>query len=372
MKFALVGLLAITIATIPCSNASDAANCISQGLRQASSDVEKHYRFAKRLELQDFRSSPREIFRFTTPSSSLGGIRYKVDGGKPVVLLHGLSSDDRIWIHFATELQRQGRDVWVVNLREHGEGLVRSHTTTPGANSFDWIVADDMPAVMDHIYKTTNRKVSLIGYCLGGMASKLHVSGVVRLPNGRMGIDFAEKTRRASQIESLTLMATPIDPHQWPTYLRYLASGAIQLRTTLNLPVHSIHPDIQVDALRNLMRGYSSRDGLSYPQAQRGYGEVPTLVVAGTADSMAPPNKVMAEARSVNPDPKLILLKDTGHFSYVVGEKASRTLANRVNRFLEDPRSFQSTLQPVDRLNEEKNSGRISRYKDYWKTAFGQ
>lgn len=96
---------------------------------------------------------------------------------EPVLLIHGLAENDRIWdspvkrYSFARFLHAQGFDVWIGNLRDSGTVGFRSDTPT-GAHR--WTVDDysiyDVPALVHAVAQKTGKPVWLIGHSLGAWA----------------------------------------------------------------------------------------------------------------------------------------------------------------------------------------------------------
>lgn len=98
-------------------------------------------------------------------------IRAEGDSPKalPVMLLHGLASNHRGFDlegrSFAEGLARQGYDVWMPELRGHGESL---------AGGYDWSLEEylewDLPALIDAILgRTGAERLIWIGHSMGGI-----------------------------------------------------------------------------------------------------------------------------------------------------------------------------------------------------------
>jgi pimeloyl-ACP methyl ester carboxylesterase len=95
---------------------------------------------------------------------------------EPVILCHGMLSNrfnlDLDEEHsLARSLRRAGFDVWVMELRGHGESR---RAGSGGIRPFDWTVDDyvrtDLPAVVDYVRGATGAdRVHWVGHSLGGM-----------------------------------------------------------------------------------------------------------------------------------------------------------------------------------------------------------
>ena len=99
--------------------------------------------------------------------------RYPRPGAQPVLLVHGLSQNDRGLdsrlkpFSFARYLHSRGFDVWVGNMRNAGTPDFESETP-PGPNHWtveDYAV-DDFPALVDHVADITKKRPFLVGHSL--------------------------------------------------------------------------------------------------------------------------------------------------------------------------------------------------------------
>jgi pimeloyl-ACP methyl ester carboxylesterase len=99
--------------------------------------------------------------------------RYPRPGAQPVLLVHGLSQNDRGLdsrlkpYSFARYLHSRGFDVWVGNMRNAGTPDFESETP-PGPNHWtveDYAV-DDFPALVDHVADITRKRPFLLGHSL--------------------------------------------------------------------------------------------------------------------------------------------------------------------------------------------------------------
>ena len=86
----------------------------------------------------------------------------------------------------AIKLWEQGFDVWTPNMRGHGVGTDKSKVShySNGDYSFDNIVTEDIPFLVENILSKTNKKkLSVIGHSIGGMIWKHYLAGVYRKNN---------------------------------------------------------------------------------------------------------------------------------------------------------------------------------------------
>lgn len=97
--------------------------------------------------------------------------RYEAEG-PPVLLMHGLSANHQNFdfhrsVSLAAWLQARGWDVWVPNLRGD-PGSVGPSRRARRNFSFDDLVRQDVPAILDGIEEQTGRKPLWVGHSLGG------------------------------------------------------------------------------------------------------------------------------------------------------------------------------------------------------------
>lgn len=130
---------------------------------------------------------PLEVLSVTTDDDVLiKGLRLRNDGGQPVILVHGFMENTRAWREVAYELHSQGHDVFMYNLRGHGNGEQISKILSGNHEryNFDRMVAYDIPAMIDHTYTQTNRPAIYVGHSMGTMSGRLSLSGIRHGPEG--------------------------------------------------------------------------------------------------------------------------------------------------------------------------------------------
>lgn len=114
--------------------------------------------------------------------------RYPNPDGWPVVLMHGLAQQYKMWDFplrehsFALYMAAHGYDVWLPCLRGHGYGMVQSQTP-PG---WDWNIDDhallDMPAIVARVREVTGKNPVWVGHSLGGLLAYMYLQGVSLSP----------------------------------------------------------------------------------------------------------------------------------------------------------------------------------------------
>ena len=109
--------------------------------------------------------------------------RYMNKNGIPVILLHGFASNYYTWDIPGKSLGKfladHGYDVWLFNLRGHGEGEFQSGPSRgPGNWDFDTFAVYDVPAMIRKVMETTGKRPFWIGHSMGGMLIYAYLEGV--------------------------------------------------------------------------------------------------------------------------------------------------------------------------------------------------
>jgi pimeloyl-ACP methyl ester carboxylesterase len=115
----------------------------------------------------------------------LGLKHFSNPGGDPILLLHGIATNDRQWdvnfpknANFARFLHAQGYDVWIGNFRGFGTPGFRSEA--PRSNkqwTVDHYAAFDIPAMVDLIERKTGKTIFVIAHSLGAFAVEGYLAG---------------------------------------------------------------------------------------------------------------------------------------------------------------------------------------------------
>ncbi|MBT3221659.1 MAG: alpha/beta fold hydrolase [Proteobacteria bacterium] len=109
--------------------------------------------------------------------------RYKNEGGPPVVLCHGISSNHYFWDlepgrSLALNLHEAGFDVWNMDLRGHGtaEKNPKGKRQRPGW-TIDTYGQQDLPAAFAHVQQATGKeRMHYVGHSLGGMVLAVYMA----------------------------------------------------------------------------------------------------------------------------------------------------------------------------------------------------
>ena len=109
--------------------------------------------------------------------------RYSNPGAIPIILLHGFASNYNTWDvpgkSLGKYLAERGYDVWLFNLRGHGEWEYQSGPSKgPGNWDFDTFAVYDIPAIVQKVISATGKKPFWIGHSMGGMLIYAYLEGV--------------------------------------------------------------------------------------------------------------------------------------------------------------------------------------------------
>ncbi len=299
----------------------------------------------------------------TTDGAGLVLHRHPSYGGRPVVIVHGISSNHHCWDltegrSLGVYLASQGLDAWLLDLRGHGDSRFSSNGKRQRAG---WDVDDyglrDLPAAIDYVREATGQpRVALVGHSLGGMVSAIYAS---THPGGD------------DTLTALVAVGSPMDLSEpdlvlgtglWgarfygpllPVIPSPLA-GRIQAALPANLtPVDELLFNDLAEEHRALMYhrvvsplvggelkqfGQALRSGAfqdaegtqDYSQALDRI-ETPTLVIAGRADRIAPPDRVLSYYQGVGAEEKRFVIAgrahgfaaDYGHLDLTLGDHAA-------------------------------------------------
>lgn len=221
----------------------------------------------------------------------------------PLLLLHSLALDRRVWDALVPTLRRR-RPVVTVDLRGHG-------SSPPSSESTIEQMADDVAATLD---AAGIEQVAVAGLSLGGSVAQAFAS------------------RHADRIVALALIDTtawygPDAAQQWgQRAAKAHASGmrslsGFQLDRWFSDRFRQDHPQL----CRDLLERFARNDLASYEATCRALGafdlrdrvaavRVPTLVIVGSEDPATPPSHARDLAERI-PDASLHVLDGARHLT---------------------------------------------------------
>lgn len=288
---------------------------------------------------------------------------------RPVIVLHGIVANGRNMDFdehhsIARSLARDGFDVWVPSLRGVGDSEKRDGDD-PGYG-FDAHVLHDLPAIIGEVQRRTgSAEVDFVGHSMGGLVLYAH------LARGGGGIGRAVTLGSPVRLHWTGLVEQVVGS---VTGLATLTTFPLRAATLTTLPVQgawsgpvermlttpdNTRPDVwrrflsvSVDDIPQRLleqfagwvehKRFASRDGSVDYLAGLSNVHVPTLVVAGKVDGMAPPWSVRPAFDRLGSEEKqwVVLgeasgcVADYSHMDMLLGERADREVFPRVAAFL--------------------------------------
>ena len=198
----------------------------------------------------------------------------------PVVLCHGLGYNGYFWHlpglpNFAHELQKQGYDVWVVDLRGAGNStkpgfsIIRNVLRQPITDlpfrvplvtfnplQWDWSADDyiehDLPRVIDYVRSVTDHdSINWVGHSLGAMAMFAYL--------GQNG----ERINAFASLAAPTMMPKPLDDG-----LKFIRDNAEMFKLFSAVVTEGVSSQVKLASGNTLETGldwlFYNRDNMSY------------------------------------------------------------------------------------------------------------
>lgn len=235
----------------------------------------------------------------------------------PVVLIHALGLDHKMWSETASVLAQNHR-VIAYDVRAHGASR---HAPAPF----------DMQRLSEDLVELLNalglRRAHVVGLSMGGVIAQTLA------------------TRHPERVESLTLIATPSRPQA-----AFSARGASGLRDGMNAQVvptltrwftpDQLAENTQVvNYARDMVKSDDAKDWEASWQAMATMDvfdrlpavTAPTLVIAGEADVSCPPGLMFRDIAQRIPSARFEIITGAPH---MVSLTAPGELATSINRFL--------------------------------------
>lgn len=296
---------------------------------------------------------------FETPGKqlTLSMRRIPRPGAEAVIITHATVLTNHNMRDMGHMLWEAGYDVWLPNLRGHGNGQERSFVKpyTHKDYSFDKMVTQDLEIIVDHVRQTHPPKIHVIGFSIGGMVWEQYLGGVTQR-NGRMKRSRKLAKKRCQEISSYIAFLTPPDVkgispsietllyplltlfenHGFfipfnrdygqrnqrdsslpgtlrrvalqiilPSFRALLPHGVLESKNIdryddeferLALNISSAHTDYVSDLIRWFKSPYQSRDG-RVDYTNRSFVDLPMLQIGATKDGLARHDLVRRRAR---------------------------------------------------------------------------
>jgi len=297
--------------------------------------------------------------------------------GLPVVLCHGLSANRYVFEipgapSLADFLRKNGRDVWVAELR--GSGMSERpgfrHSDVPYSWDFEDHLRHDVPAIIDCVLTRTGAsRVHWVGHSMGGLLILAHLashsnSQVASAITLGSHTDFSSmdsgifepllklrwllKRLPISPLPFLGKMFTPLAPWVPSLLLGTFNPNNIAptaARKIVALAAEPVSPtELWLDFGRFLETGvFGPENGTPYLTGLN-RSNVPIFLMGGSKDRMAPPEAVNADCEEIEKcmERKHLILgknsgfvEDYGHMDLLVGIRAMTEVFPSILAWLE-------------------------------------
>lgn len=336
--------------------------------------------------------------------------RYTKTGAPPILMSHAVVLNNLAMGTMAKyfwNARSGGYDVWMPNMRAHGNGkeMSRVEPYKAGDYHFDRIVSEDWPLVAEYVFEKTGQKINILGYSMGGMTWEQYLSGVyfdgnfmrqsddiaikrsqkvasfiaLTVPTDlcainptikkllnpllpwfrkhRVTIPFTTTSSSATKLGQMTYkewarrfvlsFVTPILPIVLPAGILFARNGGRgEFDRMVKQHISSPHSDFVGDMVSWFEGEYESLDGnVKYGSNKRVM--VPTLMIFATEDQLAPAEHCLSQSKLYAKEAmtRKLLLQGFSHID-ISFAKAIRTYGESVLKFLENPDS----LCPVNDL----------------------
>ncbi|MBL8679676.1 MAG: alpha/beta fold hydrolase [Myxococcales bacterium] len=293
-------------------------------------------------------------------------------GLPPVVLCHGLAMNRRAFaLHekrsFAVAFAERGRDVWLLELRGSADA---APPTAIAKASFDDYATHDVPAALAFVReKTGANEVDWVGFSMGGMLAYAFLgarrgAGVRRLATIGSPVRFSEHPA-ARAFATFPLLLSPFlslartpfrwlalvaAPLVWPGVPRALSRGlrgehynGRWIRRMMANTLADVPSGVSKQFVRWLRAGtFDSNDGrFDYLDGLASI-TVPTFIVAGSHDRLAPPTAVLEAAERITAPVETLQVgarfgtrHDYDHLDLILGRDAVSDVFTPVAQWLD-------------------------------------
>lgn len=317
-------------------------------------------------------ATARDIRLLTEDGATIALHHHARASGPPVILVHGIASNARFFDldpehSLAAWLAERGHDVWLLDLRGHGEAL---YGMDGRRQISGWTVDDygryDVAAAVDYVRARGGyHRVGYIGHSMGGMVAAVYLA-----------------THPDHHLSSLTVLGSPIqfsmdDPLFGLAQAGFAAGGGAtlwveapifadaaaqrlvprRLKERLYNP-ENFEPDTITAMLRTIVSPLSRREMQHFARMIRDERfesfdrtvdyraalatiRVPTLAVVGAADRVAGPEHVRAWGEAMGGETHVLeagresgFAADYGHLDFTLGERAATEIFPWVDMWL--------------------------------------
>lgn len=300
-------------------------------------------------------------------------LHHHAGAGHPVLLVHGISSNHYFWDldeehSFAAWLADRGHDVWLLDLRGHGDAETDRRGRPQRAGwHVDEYAKYDVPAAIERIRKVTGHdEVAYVGHSMGGMVGAMYLAmGGEHLSSITLVGSPATFTKGVPMSGLAQLGFDVGGATQWWVDTPKVAATAADVGRAIRLPLQeklynpeNFTPDSIRAMLRRIVSPTSRGEMRQFARMLRDerleswdrtvdYREqlsdvhVPAFALVGDADQVAAPAWVEAwEGAFGGPYQEFHagtaegLVADYGHLDFGLGERASTEIFPRIEAWL--------------------------------------
>ncbi len=239
--------------------------------------------------------------------ASMNGFQMHFDDtgkGAPILFIHGFPLSRKIWRAQVEALRNEFR-VITPDVRGYGES-----EATPGVYSMD-LLADDMAALLRHLQCGP---AIIAGHSMGGYILFAFLRKYPELVRGLIFVSTRAVADTAEGRANREALAQRVERegHQ-PVVEKMLApmmaAASIAANPTLQSEVESMMRSASLHGLDGASRGMATRSDATELLTKI---NVPTLILAGTADALIPHSESEKMAQAI-PNARLHLIEGAGH-----------------------------------------------------------
>ena len=338
------------------------------------------------------------------------------EGRPPIILSHALVLNGRAMEKIGVKLWEQGYDVWLPNVRGHGNGEEKSTISPylPNDYGFDEMLKEDIPLIFKKVSEITQQKVNLVGFSMGALLWEKYLSGFAKGPSGKLIKSKKVAQERAKFVRSfialgiplnfkrvnpqIRLLFYPVQPlvrvahffipltsdhnpeisfpttiREWarrslikavkPIFLEVLPLGILsadgidvkngEFEELTYDHISQAHTDLTYDFVRWLWHPFGSRDGRVIYSGKRSI-KTPTLIILGEKDYLAPFKGSKELIKTVYPKNSVPKVLKFCKKAHVdmILKRALSSLTETMLEFLEHPNDFKKENLNLTQIGE--------------------